>query len=105
MQPTKLLLGLAAGLALSACTQVTAPSGPPPAGAAAGPGAPAIQQQVRDIGGSSPNASAGVPSVTGSSGGADGRGGGPSITYSGPASSGVGGTGIPPTPQPRVHGN
>ncbi|WP_149540597.1 hypothetical protein [Siccirubricoccus phaeus] len=97
MHPSKLLLGLAAGLALSACAEVSAPSGPPPAGAAAGPGAPAIQQQVRDIGGSSPNASAGTPTVTGTD--AAGR---PIVTYSGPTGN-VGGTGTPATPPARSH--
>ena len=72
-----LLVVLAAGLNLAACADVSAPSGPPPAGYTAGPGAPPLQQQSRSIGGGSPDASSGVPSFQGT------QGTRPTIEYSG----------------------
>ena len=74
------LASLVAGLALTACAGVNAPSGPPPSGSTAGPGLPPAQQLVGAIGGSSGNASAGQAKVTG----ADSQGE-PAIRYSGPA--------------------
>jgi hypothetical protein len=91
MRISPLLLALGTGLALAACNQVSGPSGPPISGTAAGPGAPPLQQQSRDIGGSnSAGASAGTPSITGVRG--DGR---PSIDYTGTPSGSIGS----PTPQ------
>ena len=88
------MLGLAAGLALAACGNVSGSSGPPVSGTTAGPGAPPLQQQTRDIGGTnSGNASAGTPSITGSRGG-----GRPEVGYTGPASGNVGSPNQPTLP-------
>jgi hypothetical protein len=93
MQITPLLLALGTGLALAACGPLSSSNDPPVSGTSAGPGAPPLQQQTRDIaGGNSAGASAGTPSITGVRG--DGR---PNIEYSGPASGSVGSS-TPQTP-------
>jgi hypothetical protein len=81
-----LLLGLVAGLALTACDSVMTTSGPPPAGTSVGTSVSPAQQQAREIGGAnSPNASAGTPAYTGTDGAR------PTFDRSGTASPGVGG--------------
>jgi hypothetical protein len=93
MRTSSLLLALGAGLALAACNSVTAPSGPPIAGSTAGPGAPPLQQQTRDIAGSnSGQASPGTAEITGVRG--QGR---PAIEYTG-TPSGTLGSSTPQTP-------
>jgi hypothetical protein len=99
-----LSLGLAAGLALAACSDIRTQSGPPVAGTSAGPGAPPLVQDSRNIGGGSANASAGTPSITGTRSGGSDRGGAPTIDYSGPGSAGAGSTSpvdLPTTPRSR----
>jgi len=85
-----LTLALAAGLALTACADVKTTSGPPIAGTTAGPGSSPLTQQTRDIGGGSPNASAGTPTITGTHSSGGSRGSAPEITYSGPGTAGAG---------------
>jgi hypothetical protein len=81
----------AAGLALAACGDVSARSGPPVSGTTAGPGSSPLRQEARDIGGSnSGNASSGTPSFNGT------QGTRPGIRYTDPGSGGVGST-APPT--------
>lgn len=98
-----LSLGLMAGLALTACSDIRTQSGPPVSGTSIGPGAAPLQQQVRDIGGSSPNASAGTPNISGSRSAGD-RGGAPAIDYTGTGGAGVGSP-TPVTPTTRSRSN
>jgi hypothetical protein len=82
------LLSLAAAAALVGCAE----SGPAPTTATTGPGSPPLQQRVFEQP-HSPNASAGVPTITGSN--AQGR---PNIERSGAAPGDVGGTNSAPRP-------
>ena len=82
------ILSLVAVAALAGC----APSGPAPTTATAGPGAPPLQQRVFEQPHSG-NASAGVPSITGSD--AQGR---PIIERRGGTTGDIGGTNSTPRP-------
>ena len=83
----------AAGLALAACGDVSARSGPPISGTTAGPGSAPLRQEARDIGGSnSGNASSGTPSFSGT------QGTRPDIRYTDPGTGGVGSTTAPTLP-------
>src|SRR4051794_11256703 len=95
-----LSLGLLAGLALTACADVSTQSGPPVAGTSAGTGVAPLQQSTSAIGGSnSANASAGQATITGTRGTGSDKGGAPTIEYQGQGGQGVGS----PTPvQPTV---
>lgn len=94
----RLVIAGAVACGLAACTNVNAPSGPPISGTTAGPGAPPLQQQTRDIGGGSANASAGTPAISGAT-----TSGQPAVTYSGPGTAGIGG--VPPVQQLRSRSN
>src|SRR6478672_3271553 len=85
-----LTLGLVAGLALAACSDVKTTSGPPIAGTAAGPGSAPLKQESRGIAGAdSANASGGTATISGTRGGGDG-GAKPTVGYTGTASPGAG---------------
>lgn len=82
------LLSLAAAAALVGCAE----SGPAPTTATTGPGSPPLQQRAFEQP-HSPNASAGVPTITGNNGRGE-----PSIQRGGAASGDVGGTNSAPRP-------
>lgn len=97
-------LGLGAALALAGCSDVRTRSGPPIAGAAAGPGSSPLVQESRDnMGAGSGNASAGQATITGARGSSAG---GPIIERQGTgAGPGVGASPYSSTTQPlRVPG-
>ncbi|MDO9711264.1 hypothetical protein [Paracraurococcus lichenis] len=105
MRTHTLLAGLLAGLALAACADLNAPSGPPVSGTTAGPGAAPLKQEARDtMGANSGNASGGTATITGTR--TTGEGGTrPEVTYSGQSgSSGVGST-TPVQPTVRSRSN
>ena len=97
-------LALVAGLAMAACSDVRTQSGPPIAGTAAGTAHSPLSTQARDIGGGSPNASAGTPSITGTHSSGQSRGSAPEIQYQGPGTAGVGSpTPVEPTVRSRAN--
>ncbi|RAI59254.1 hypothetical protein [Roseicella frigidaeris] len=103
MRITTLTLGLAAGLALAACSEVK-PGGPPIAGTSAGPGAPPLKQDARDIAGSgSPNATPGTATITGTR--STGQGTEPTVDYSGQAGNAGSSTPTPLPTTPRSRSN
>jgi hypothetical protein len=87
------LLFLGGAIALAACADAQ----PPPPGTSAGPGAPPLQQESRQMPGSA-NASAGTPAITGAAtSGGQNR---PSVTYTAPATN----QGIAPGGVPTISG-
>ncbi|MEN0074571.1 MAG: hypothetical protein AAGC69_09315 [Paracraurococcus sp.] len=103
MRITTLTLGLAAGLALAACSEVK-PGGQPVAGTSAGTGAAPLKQDARDIAGSgSPNATPGTATITGTR--STGQGSEPTVDYSGQSGNAGSSTATPLPATPRSRAN
>lgn len=100
-----LTLGLVAGLALAACSEVQTTSGPPIAGTATGPGSAPLKQEARDtMGANSANASSGTATITGTRSGGD-SGAKPDVGYTGTAPGAGAGSATPQTPTTRNRSN